>query len=541
MANWYLRYEADPQHKVRTSHPGSVTDLMAGQTVTYDNLAALAIDLGFTLAAVDVTSAPYLATGLGVADDTLAIQTAITAATAAGLGIYFPPGTYNLSSTLVLNANRLECFGCGQATILKAQSGFTGSAMIQVGANEGGAPRQHAVVKNLILNANAKGVDGVVCYKAQNLTLENLNVQTARNGFFFDGQYDVRILNVLLRSCYTTGCTTAGYKFAGSNPVQNSSFDTFLLESCASESDATSLYALGVMQNRITLVGCELQNASVAGIHADGTTVSLIGTYIETSNGATAPAIQAVNGATVMQDGASSAAYPSVDATSRLLVGAGANISVNHYQSPAVIGVSDTISGAVQLWGPPNYPQDGRAGTTSYLGQIYTDPQGIRWMCTLAGTTAAPPYSRWDAMDGEVRIPVDLTTLANGSKFWAPQNDFILEAVDLLVTTTGASGTYISIGTDNVSVQQSIVSQAQGAVANLVAGKVVSAWKNAHGTALLAPVGTRAALQGTEFNGVPAAGNYLGYIKSGTFSAGAATLIIRGRYPQSTRGTVAIL
>ncbi len=471
------------------------------------------------------------------------ITAGIAAATAAKLGLFFPPGTYLCTATAVLNAEIPRIFGCGRSTILQAQGGFAGSALFQVGANEGGAAKKHLFLDHLMFDVTpvAQTVDGVVVYKAEELTLGDLFVQAARNGVFFDGQYNVRILNSRLRNCYTTGCLV-GYKLDGPNP-QTTSYDTFLLESCASESDATGLWARGKMQNRITLVGCELQNSSVAGIHADGVTVALRGTYIETSAPTTVPALQLVNGAVVEQDATSVATYPSIDATSRLLPAPGALVAGYRYSAPQIVGASDALTGAVQLWGPPNFPVDGRAGYTAYVGQIYTDPQGVRWVCRLGGNSlGVPTYPRWDALDGEIRIPMDLTTLGNGTKLWWPQNDFVLQSVEFVPTTTAGGGTWIEIGTDNVNTPQSLLSQTQCAVANLVAGKIVAARDNLHATAQLSGVGLRIVLVGVDHNAVPTGGNYIGYLKSGVFNAGAGVLIIKGYYPRGgARGTLALV
>jgi hypothetical protein len=86
------------------------------------------------LTAFVVTAAPYSATGLGVADDTVALQAAIDAASAAGGGIvYVPPGTYRIATTLNLKSN-VWLFGAGRgASILLLDD----VAAVGIGLNNG--------------------------------------------------------------------------------------------------------------------------------------------------------------------------------------------------------------------------------------------------------------------------------------------------------------------------------------------------------------------------------------------------------------------
>lgn len=81
---------------------GSVgpSQLQAGLSSTVD------VNAQFAKRGIDVTSAPYNAKGDGVTDDTASIQAAIDAITALGSQrggvLYFPPGTYLVSSLLTL-------------------------------------------------------------------------------------------------------------------------------------------------------------------------------------------------------------------------------------------------------------------------------------------------------------------------------------------------------------------------------------------------------------------------------------------------------
>lgn len=73
----------------------------------------------------------YGATGNGANDDTAAVQAAINACGAAGGGIvYFPPGTYLISSTLNRHYANVTLMGAGStATVLKAAATLSGSLL----------------------------------------------------------------------------------------------------------------------------------------------------------------------------------------------------------------------------------------------------------------------------------------------------------------------------------------------------------------------------------------------------------------------------
>jgi parallel beta-helix repeat protein len=93
---------------------------------------------------LDVTASPYLAAGNGTTDDTTAIQDAIDDAVGHGLGeyVYFPQGTYKVSSLSLNDASHLVLRGAGReisvilgnglsANVFTATSGSARNVTIQ--------------------------------------------------------------------------------------------------------------------------------------------------------------------------------------------------------------------------------------------------------------------------------------------------------------------------------------------------------------------------------------------------------------------------
>jgi hypothetical protein len=68
---------------------------------------------------INVKNYPYLAVGNGVADDTTAIQAALTAAAVSGGSVFLPPGTYLCGQISLTSKARVRISGAGYASVLK--------------------------------------------------------------------------------------------------------------------------------------------------------------------------------------------------------------------------------------------------------------------------------------------------------------------------------------------------------------------------------------------------------------------------------------
>lgn len=114
----------------------------------------------------------------GVTDDTVANQTAITAASNAGRGQVLIPGPSLISDTLTINADNVQLIGYGRGSRLIAASGFPAAPMILVTGPSGSASRQGIVLRDLLLqntaNSAASGIELQSTYYA---TLKRVDIE----------------------------------------------------------------------------------------------------------------------------------------------------------------------------------------------------------------------------------------------------------------------------------------------------------------------------------------------------------------------------
>lgn len=105
----------------------------------------------------------YGATGNGTTDDTAAIQATITTAqNASGGQVFFPSGSYLISSTLSITANNIQLVGAGRSSLIIAASGFTASSkMIWVQAPATGYRYGFALRDIVIQNTAVSSLTGV--------------------------------------------------------------------------------------------------------------------------------------------------------------------------------------------------------------------------------------------------------------------------------------------------------------------------------------------------------------------------------------------
>jgi len=274
----------------------------------------------------NVRAIQFGAKGDGSTDDTGAIQNAINAANTAGGGpVYFPAGTYKISSALTLY-NNITLAGDGRAVTIIKQVTTTAHGLYWTGQN-----LQYVTVRDLQIqgpgsgsgigiNLNNTGTGGnpnILGVHIENVYIygfggdgfaaeilivsqfDNVIVSTCGgDGFSLSGGVNT---SVVMNACWAISCTDSGFD------LENLNYCT--LNSCVSQSCATGFYLYsgeGVTLNScgdqgsinsfevyggtgITQVTCyTYKNAGISFWVTDSAdNVTLIGCQEQTPNGAT--------------------------------------------------------------------------------------------------------------------------------------------------------------------------------------------------------------------------------------------------------------
>jgi hypothetical protein len=116
------------------------------------------------------------AVGDGSTNDTAAIQAAVAAVPVTGGTVYFPAGTYVVSSTITVDKDNTTLMGAGAASVLRVPSSALGIDVIHIG--NGSSTRAHCAVRNLRITADGQ--------------------KTAGRGIFLDKCFKVWLQNLLI-------------------------------------------------------------------------------------------------------------------------------------------------------------------------------------------------------------------------------------------------------------------------------------------------------------------------------------------------------
>lgn len=197
----------------------------------------------------------YGATGNGTTNDSAAIQAAIDAAEAAAGGtVYFPPGTYKITSGLTVEAAGVRLVGAGRMASVISSSLSAGGKMLTLG--DGTNVLTHIEVRDLGFTGSANANYGVW-----------LNTNATR--------YSLRDLRV-------TGCTGTPGAAIGMDTGGSNAHHSGLIERCELSSNDTGIEVRE--RSQLTIIrDCLIFNNNDFGIDALGDPTTIAGgrLYIE--------------------------------------------------------------------------------------------------------------------------------------------------------------------------------------------------------------------------------------------------------------------
>ena len=165
----------------------------------------------------------YGAVGDGVTDDTSSIASAVTAAHAANVPIYFPTGTYITGKITFTEA--IQIFGDGPGlTIIKLKD-TTNDALFYASSVD------LLVFRDLQINGNRAGQtttsvsqNGIYLQKCNHARIENVHfVNCNENGIRFEG-----CKHVMVRRCYAATSRVNGFYQIRHSDATTSAFNTYI-------------------------------------------------------------------------------------------------------------------------------------------------------------------------------------------------------------------------------------------------------------------------------------------------------------------------
>lgn len=177
----------------------------------------------------NVTDPTYGAKGNGSTDDTAAIQSAISAAQAAGGGIvFFPVGTYKITSTLIVSSDNIELVGAGHGAIL-SWAGAINSIMVQIQGPGGAANfrRGIRIAYIFLLGNSIAGVTAIDAVSTYSMLIDHVRIRFCNGtGIKLDGINTAFGAYNIIRGCHITDSTGTGIdmNFSEWNIIESSLF-----------------------------------------------------------------------------------------------------------------------------------------------------------------------------------------------------------------------------------------------------------------------------------------------------------------------------
>ena len=276
-------YAADGRYDIVCSKSGytttTITDVLLEDPANAGDLMYLSSGTGAVTRSIQgklretVSVTDFGAVGDGVTDDTAAIQAAFTYAYGLTNGgqIFFPPGIYQISSTISTTLRTdasITVFGAGKSSQLRLISGSSVNLMTFTAAT--GIYGAYVTVRDLGFVQPSSGTsNGIFLNNANSALIERCAFFNQNAGITLTSSYNVRINESAFFSC-AYGITTAS---TGTNHL--------VVSKCQFNSCTTVGVNLGVGGNNIVIRDSDLEGNVIAIGMTAYTSVLINGNYIE--------------------------------------------------------------------------------------------------------------------------------------------------------------------------------------------------------------------------------------------------------------------
>lgn len=219
--------------------------------------------------ALNVKGYPYGAKGDGTTDDTAAINAAL----ATGKDIYVPPGTYKITSPLLLATGYQTLFGTGWSSQLNFTLAVPGSGIIT--SNSSG----WQCIRNIMMTGTSN-TSAVISVGTAELLLSHVNIVAATAGSYGISQLDENIgANTYIFGMRVQDCRIHGSFTTGSRGIRlGLNSQTTTLRDTVIENFETGI---SVERNTDSLIidGCTIEAIMATGHGIDMRSVASTSTY----------------------------------------------------------------------------------------------------------------------------------------------------------------------------------------------------------------------------------------------------------------------
>lgn len=173
----------------------------------------------------NVKDPAFGATGNGTIDDTSAISSAILAASVAGGVVFFPPGTYLVTSPLTISADNVQLLGCGRSSNIHFGVGTgptpVNASMIQFVAFVGVAHLGVRVSNLLITSGLGSGITALELDQTYYAVIDNVDIEGVyATSIFLNGAGGLFGAYTHISNCHI-GATPGGAGSAGIGILTN--------------------------------------------------------------------------------------------------------------------------------------------------------------------------------------------------------------------------------------------------------------------------------------------------------------------------------